>query len=680
MNRLRNCLQETASRLRAHQAKMAAWLHLLSGSRGRTRELQLLFQQLRSGETELSQAASTLEKQFLATGTALAELNGFSNDFVNQNEKLVSLAVGKESDGLVFNSAIQMIEQPTQFLFGCQEQTGQMLEHLRGYNTQIEQLLRVEADLQHTMAPLKFVQTLFKVESAPMGTEVQVMFIALTQEIEKLHAQVTENFELKFKQLEQTRQIISQVIAKLAPQAQALKDSSTAHKARIDASLAKLQTELQANQERDAQLNRLSREIANEVGQIVFALQFQDIFSQKLQHVTTALPQIEAKFSSFLALPNAKKSRKELQYLCQSCRLQADQLQAAHDELVRSEATVKSSILNVLNHLGQVDSNCLSLKDFKLLTTSFDGMVQVLVESIDDSRKLVDTTVVNATDSHGTLLPLGQLASGLTAVIRTLSARIHLIGLNAQVQAARVNQGSGLNVLSAFTSEISKETTRISEKVAVQLDQLATGLADKVQAFEELRGQGLEQQSILNTQGLEEEKKLHAFRDSVLATLHASADSLAHIEECAKQTLEMIQFQEVCEPAIAALQTPLRAIADAAEKWLIAEGCEVTDASLVESFKRDYTMDSEREIFNQVVSQERAIKKALVTASVAPAMANIEMFDDFTSDSSSVATAPAPQPDSIPFPEDDKKAKAQEVPASNNSAASAGLGDNVDLF
>jgi len=343
------------------RAKLLALLQLVGGGNGgkQSSEFPALFTQIHKAELDLRQASSGLEAQFLATSSELERLAYFGDRFVKRVEKLVGLATGKECDGSVFSNAIRLIEQATQFLVGCQEQTVRMLELLRNYNTQIEQLLGVETELQRTMLPLKFVQTLFRSESAPLGPAVQQMFGALTQEMEGLHSQVRDIFGTKFKQLEQTHRTIGQVIGQLDQQASSLRQVTSAQKVQIESTLETLRKEMISNHERDARLSKLSRNLAHEVEQVVMGLQFQDIINQKLQHVTAALPQIESKYAEFQAAPNASAVTESLQFLHQSCRLEAGQLQAAQDELAKAELAIQDGVQKVLAHLTEMDSECL---------------------------------------------------------------------------------------------------------------------------------------------------------------------------------------------------------------------------------------------------------------------------------------------------------------------------------
>lgn len=629
------------------------------------------FARLQEARLDLEQGLGCLEARFLTISSELEAMSGFGGRFVEQVEKLVGLATGKDCDHSAFSNAIGLIEQSTDFLVRCQEETGRSLELLRHYNTEIEHLLGVEVELERTILPLKFVQTLFKAESAPLGPAVQQMFQALTQEIEGLQSQVREIFGTKFKQLNETHRSIGKVIVQLDRQARTLQQVTATHKARIESSLQTLKSELSSNQERDVRLARLSKELARQVDRVVMGLQFQDIVNQKLQHVIAALPRIGDKVAQFNEAPDAFSASEALQFLRQSSQLEVGQLQAAGKELAGAEQSIQGGIQQMLAHVGEIDSQCLSLEEFKLLTTSFDGMVQVLVEMIEEVRRLVAATVAAVAEAYQMLEPLGGLASDLTAVVRSTSARINLIGLNSQVQAAQAAQdrrGAGLEVLAARTSDISRETSRISQQVAAQLDALVGGLAGIVQAFGKLRGEGLAQQTLLDGQGCVEEGRLHAFRDEALDTLQTIGSSLDAIRDQANRTLASVKFAPFCQVVLPAMSQALVAIGDLAEKCLQTSARGVSQASLVEAFKRDYTMASERKVFDGLVSSGASSTASAPVVEPASDPA-IELFADTPEANTDPSTAPAE-----PAPQEALAAVGAPEPALVK------LGDNAELF
>ena len=577
----------------------------VGANRPDSEELGRLFDQVGKAAGALKDSEAGLETQFLAIGSELERMAGCGNAFVTQVEKLVGLATGKDCDSSIFNNPVGLIERSTEFLEDCQRRTDALVTLLRGYRDQIRELLGTEAALRRTMLPLRFVQVLFKVECAPLSPDIQQLFSSLTDEIENLLGQMRDIFGTNFQKLEQTRESLEQVIGQLERQESTLRAALATHKVRIGDTLAGLRRDLDSNQQREVQLNHLSRAVAREVEQVVISLQFQDIVHQKLQHVTAELPRMKARFSEFAGARREEDLKEPMQYLGQSCRLQGGQIEAAREELLRAEAGIKSGIGNVLVHLRELDSRCLSLEEFQLLTTSGDGMVQVLVETLEEVRKLMGESVSCAATAHELLRPLGSLASNLTVIARELAARIHLFGLNAQVQAAQVaegERGKGLAILSLRSSEICGETNRISEQAAEHLDAMAAGLAKCVREFGTLRSEAAAQESALGQESLAQEKVLHTFRDHGLETLRAIGGSLDGIREHAHQTLESVQFADFCQTILPGLQAPLLAITDTAKLWLEARGCGVADASLIDGLKRDYTMASEREVFDRLTS------------------------------------------------------------------------------
>jgi len=539
----------------------------------------------------LKAMSSALERAFLDTGEALETLSQRGQQFMKDSGQLVLIAIG-QSDGKEFiTQGAQVVEAPLVFLESCLVESERLQAQLRQDHQGIDQLLQAEASLRRTMAPLQTIQTLFKIECAPLGVEAQTMFTALTQEIERMHNQVCELFDTKFTELRQVEHILDEVGVKLEGQTASLRHFVAKEKTEIQDSLRRLSAELAANQQREVRLQNLSRQVSREIQAIIVGLQFQDIINQKLQHTGAAVAQILERFD---------ENDEALQFLAQACRLQARQLQAVRDDLGQAERTVKTGIEQLLAHLSEADTNCLSLKEFDQVTASSDGMIQVLLGLIESVRGRVTEMAQRAAEIEQPLQPIQNMAAGLTLVVRQLSYRIHLIGLNAQVQAAHFRHGAGLEVLSARTSEISLETNRISETVATHLDQLAAGLNESVKAFNGLHVQAKAQQDWLAHPGAEAEKGLHQLRNEALTTLCGVGELLEEIQRRAGEALEAVQYEATADAALAGLQTQLETLGEAAAEQL-GRRHDPTQNWLGE-YQAEYTMDSERRLYDQVVN------------------------------------------------------------------------------
>lgn len=621
--------------------------------------------ELQAAAEALKQVGAELEQDFLATFLALEKLAGQGESFVQASEQLVGSATGRTGGSTMLFEAMRTVEGPLNFLNGVQPKAQRILERLRQDSRRIDELINVQTELQRTIGPLKYIQTLFKIESAPFGGDVQVMFTALTKEIQTLHDQIIELFTTRFLELRATQGTVNKVICELQQQTDNLAASITNGKAKIENSLQELQSGLLENQARESHISLLSKQLNQQIQAMVVGLQFQDIINQKLQHTFASLARIEDQ----LAAGTAGAA------LSQSCRLEAGQLQAVRQDLAQAETTIKTGISAMLENLVSADSKCLTLSDYTHLTTSSDGMVQVLFDTLATLREEVAATFASTGSAFAQLRAVGGLASNLTQVVRELSQRIHLIGLNAQLQAAQVAAGVGLEVLSARTSEISRATNEISKAVAEKLDQLVLDLGEDVKSLESLNAEAVQQQASLKQEGAATEHSLHALRDGALNSLGRISSLMEDIRTESQALIAAVNYVGKAEGVLAALEGKLQ---DLAQTAAAADPAAAADsAALVAQAQHGYTMASERQVFAQVVGGQ--------SASLAlPEEQSVELFEvptaaapvaNSTLTAAVAATTLSPEPVVAP----QTTAPPPQV-VSHEHLPPANLGANVELF
>ncbi|HEX7653383.1 MAG TPA: hypothetical protein VF607_07750, partial [Verrucomicrobiae bacterium] len=202
--------------------------------------------------------------------------------------------------------------------------------------------------------------------------------------------------------------------------------------------------------------------------------------------------------------------------------------------------------------------------------------------------------------------------------------RIHLIGLNAQVQASQVENGMGLEVLSARTSEISRDTNRISENMANQLDQLVAGLAESLRELEILHNSASEQKQALDTQGAKCENELHGLRDDALTALGVVSELLDGIRQQGQAVLSTATYVSTADHALADLQAKLEAVT--AKSTSVLGKDKIFDDKLISEIRNDYTMASERAVFDASMGGAAA-KDASKIGETSPDIASVELFD-----------------------------------------------------
>ena len=611
---------------------------------------------------QLRQLSHDLEKQFLLTSADLEKLASKGEEFVKETEKLVNTATGRVGGTTIFFNAMHVVETPLSFLSSSHAQSEEFLRSLQQDFERIEALIRAQAEIERTIAPLKFIQALFKIESAPLGAEVQGMFGALTRDIEQLHDQICELFATKFIELRNIQHTVNEVINELKSQTDTLWETISKERIQIDKSLAKLQSELADNQKRESRISSLSREVNREIQQVVVGLQYQDIINQKLEHTCTALEEMQAEADA----------NNDPHLLQRSCRLQAEQIQAIRHDLAGAENTVRTGTDKILDHLVNADSHCVSLEEFQQLTVTADGMVQVLVDVFATLRKEIAVTAESSAKAFDKLRTITGLASNMTLIVRDLSQRIHLIGLNAQIQAALVKKGVGLEVLSARTSEISRATNQISEDVARQLDQLVAGLTESVASLEQLGSQAHEQQTKLNTEGGVAENSLHGMRDEALASMSNVTSLLTEVRKESQEVTKTLTYVETYDNILAGIQLELEARAKSFGTTAPAASSKV--GGFVHQLRHKYTMSSERNIYAKVMGDE---------ISHAPSAEEMSPVLFHHTPPTKESRTPSVRPPVVPAPDADAKnvAPASSINGSSTSTISTtDLGNNVELF
>jgi hypothetical protein len=389
-------------------------------------------------------------------------------------------------------------------------------------------------------------------------------------------------------------------------------------------------------------------------------LQYQDIINQKLQHVLASLNRLEDHLDLEASVVDFGGS----------CRLEAGQLQSVRAELQAAEMKIKDGITRMLDRIISASTGCLLLEEYSQLTISADGMVQILFDTFASLREQVASTVTGSAKAFDQLRSVGGLASDLTVVVRDHSQRIHLIGLNAQLQAAQVGHRVGLEVLSARTSEISRATNQISEAVARKLDQLVLDLADDVKALETLNAEGLRQQSMLEEEGASTEHALHEMRDTALAMLARVNTLLEDIRTESQQTLENVRHVETADAALSVLESKLLGLAQTAD----ASGRNAggNSSALVEAARRGYTMTSQHQVFEKVLAGQGS-------GDANPENGSVELFD--TPETNPKANAVASQVSAVASGTNSKPVSmGSPAPTAPTDPPQASFGDNVELF
>lgn len=601
-----------------------------------------------------------LEGEFLRIGHSLDQLSSLGDRVVGDFEELLRLASGQTRDDDILRGSIDQLQHPITALDANLSQAAEVVSHLRSHQKMISEVRHLEGTLNDIVAPLRFIQTAFRIESAGLSPETRAVFVALTRDIEQLHAQVVGLFAEQFQSLARAESQIAALVKRLEPQIRGHQKRAAQKRASIEQALTGLLESLEENARRDIRLADAARGLQAGVAEVVRAVQFQDITSQKLHHVDSAMRDLTTRLSE---LPGRGPAAGAAEwsaagaFLSQVSRVQVAQIRGVQEELRAAEDKIHQALETIVNRADAVDQECLTLRNFRTISIEGDGVVQVVLNSLDEFGQVVEQTCQMQAEVHNTLVPLAGMASNLTGVILGLSQSIRLIALNAQIQAAHVGVGTGLEVLSQRTCQIADQATAANAEAAEALERLIGGFDALVQESRRLQEAVEVQRAWVREDGSAIRDRLHAYRDRTLSLFMELGTVVENTRGEAKAVRETLSFQH---DACAKLDRVAESLEEFARTVQTVAGDAANGAATVQGgdLERRYTMASEREAHARVMGAATALPVA--AAAAAPMVAGMPQLPA------------APALGEVP-------AAAEPVP-SGGGGGSSGLGDNVELF
>lgn len=670
-----------------------------SGSQRALDPLQKSFALLHTQQDGLAELGKLVEAQFLTISAELERLPRASESLMHHSERLVVLAAGSSQEGSVLEKTMGLLRGPLSFVEEHHNTTIHLLSVVEKAGAQIERMLATEQALQRTVAPLKFIRTMYRVESAALDIAYQQMFQSLTEEIQNLQVQVNETFGLRFEGLRSNQSTIKQLIQRLQEENRIQGTHMKRKRQELDSAIQDLRTNLEAEKQKNVQLTDVTKVISKQIGSLVFSLQAQDVISQKVAHILEAFTDMNARFNTYQTAASAENSGAALQYLTQAVGVEAAQLKAVAENLNDTEGALVSSLDDVLQHIRGIQS------DYKIPETTESeptvegdsNLVHVLLTSLSDVGSMVQTAATSAQAAYEAIKPIGGQASNVTETMRSLSAQIKLIALNAQIQAAHIQSGTGLEVLAAQTGLIASETGNISQEVGAELDTFSVHLNELVAAFSSLNERGVNLHAEWRQVASQKEAELRSYEKELGSERQCLAETAAQIESLSASMKSKVGLRKIAERWVA---TPAATL-DEIHKILIRETGGAGLGSGSTSYKRAFTMESERHVHAQALSggssnsegsspqTERdslinAKRQALVGTS--DVTSELVLFDDFSASPEQQASATSQQDlaqaaaSAEPVTPEASKGANPHQPTIAKSSEPKPLGDNVDLF
>lgn len=638
-------------------------------------ELGNLIRQLEAQHPVLQQMSRELEKDFLKVGSYLERLTDGTSRLLARCEALRQLQTGGTA-GDFLKPVMQLLNAPLEFLGRCNGCLQELTTELLTADRQIGGVLSSSADVSRALAPLAFMPVLFRMELVHLPAETQQMFVALTEEIQRLHGKFLETFAVRLDILDKSRGTVRLGISKLEELVSEHQRTTESQRLHVQQTLLALREELDRREARDTGLAQVSRNTSRKVGEIVVGLQSQDIISQRLAHVLAALGQLTDRYREARKDGDARVPGPFALYASQTARLQLAQLHGIVQDAARAEKTIQTGLQSILDSIVEMERGCELGADGAEASGAgpHAAKLSALVEALHEPLHGTQQRTAAVYDS---IASLGGQTSDLTGTLRKLANDIWLSGLNAQVQAAKAAQGTGLEILSAKTSSIAEETKARATEVTTLVDALAGNFGIIIAKLDELRGQARAHQETLALGGGQHRRDLLELGRRTRADMQEVSGLATRVRETAVESQAAARLETNVSAAVRATTQILEKIGSLSQAIAGSLNCTAESESLLDELKGKYTMASEVAAYENTFAAAGSRAGTVPTPVEPAADSGAELFAE-------PGNAPEPVTDESSPAGNDGDAAATTA-AQNLSAASRpeppdSPGNNVELF
>jgi hypothetical protein len=253
-------------------------------------------------------------------------------------------------------------------------------------------------------------------------------------------------------------------------------------------------------------------------------------------------------------------------------------------------------------------------------------------------------SLASLTQAIQTARGFSEATTGATDTMRRLAADLHVMGLNAQVQAVQAKNGS-LEVLAGAASAISGEagalTLNFERKLVVTTEALATLVRGNEASHEKTRAH----YETIQTQDAAIFHQLKEEHEASKALVQTVGSLLHQLKSHAAELLGSVDLADFSRDPIERTRTIFTSLVEVCSN--ASNGDALADQAVLAEVQSRYTMNSERDAHAAVLAGRNSVTPVPPVSSAPGAGGDVELFDE-----------PAP---------------AASVPSSQ-------LGDNVELF
>ncbi len=554
---------------------------------------------LESLRATLAEISNTTEGRFLQLGNKISLFYEQARGISRLSSEVMRLLYGDDGENTLQHLQL-LVERCSLWLSATDEKSADICTLLSNVMQQMSGLCEPVVGLRKVVKTLHALRVSTRIEAAKgyaAGADVQAQ--SLDELSRLIHEKIT-------KISDRTEALVPMIndsfIMEEAIQSGAIRNANREiKKARclLNDFLANC---IEAGQSTDRLKDR-SDDVTKNFGEIISALQFQDITRQRLDHIQDVLTGLGHHLEKFRQRSDYNHDEEALRLFGSICRLQHEQLCLASQEFLAAADNLSENLHGMIVSAVSMAEETRELSQSTVLgcDSRFAAVLEVLkmiADCLDETRCIHETAAAHLI----TVCQKIQEVADLVEEVERIGEEMQLLAMNAAISAAHARQqGAGLDIIAQNIHIVAGEATGHALALARACEMITVHATDLQDVGRETHSNAGNVSSLL----VEADKRITTIEANGIklmgfaAEIDQTADRLScDIKNMVKTVDIRKDFQEKVTPVLDRLNHLGSSI---------DEGMSIFDSGNLDTLFIDlehcYTMDSERRIHRQFVAK-----------------------------------------------------------------------------
>jgi len=549
---------------------------------------------------DLAGASRATEDNFLELGSKIRLFHGRADNISKVAGEVLQL-LRSDDDENTLQHLQMLVERCSLWLSATDKKSTDVCALLNNVTLQIAGLYQPVASLRKVIKTFHALRVSTRIEAAKgYASGAGVLAKSLDELSGLIHEKIAEIFD-------RTEILVPMINKSLAMEEAAQSGVIRTAKHEVDKARGLL-NDFMANcietGQWTARLSERSNDVTQSFGEMISALQFQDITRQRFEHVQKALTGLGQHLHKFDQRSDFSRDEEASRLFGRICRLQNDQLCLASEEFLDAADNLSENLYGMVASVVSMaeDTRELSRATSVGCDSRFAAVLDVLrtiANCLDETHNVHQAAGEDLVDVCQGI----QEVAGLVEEVELIGEEIQLLAMNAAISAAHARQqGAGLDIIAQNIHVVAEETSGYALTLAKECATISSHAAHLQDVDQETRSNAGNVGSLL----AEAQERMAMIETNCLKLMEfatevdQAADSLSDdVNEVVKMVDVRKDFKKKLAPALDRLES-LSASVDEE----LTESDNANLEALFIDLEHCYTMDSERQVHKRFINKD----------------------------------------------------------------------------